>query len=73
MIAKTVKHALAIMEILQIGCSEEEILETATQLKITFYDASYAYFAKAKELRLITEDLCLMKTVTPRALRFNAK
>jgi predicted nucleic acid-binding protein len=65
MIAKTVKHALAIMEILQIACNEEEILKTATQLKITFYDASYAYFAKAKELQLITEDLRLIKKITP--------
>lgn len=65
MIAKTVKHALAIMEILQVACNEEEILKTATQLKITFYDASYAYFAKAKELQLITEDSRLMKKITP--------
>jgi predicted nucleic acid-binding protein len=65
MIAKTVKHALAIMEILQIACNEEEILKTATQLKITFYDASYAFFAKAEELRLITEDSRLMKKLTP--------
>ena len=65
MIAKTVKHALNIMEVLQIACNEEEILKTATQLKITFYDASYAYFTKAKELQLITEDLRLMKKITP--------
>lgn len=38
---------------------------TAIQLKITFYDASYAYFAKAKELRLITEDLRLIKKIAP--------
>ncbi len=65
MIVKTIKHTLTIMEVLQIANDEEEILETATQLKITFYDASYAYIAKAKELLLITEDLRLMKKITP--------
>ena len=62
-IVKAVKHTLTIMEVLQIDGSEEEILETATQLKISFYDASYVYLAKAKELRLITEDLRLIKKV----------
>ena len=65
MMAKAIKHTLSLMEILGIAGSEEEILETAIQHKITFYDASYAYFAKAKELRLITEDLRLIKKITP--------
>lgn len=65
LLAKTVKHSLAIMDIIGIAGSEEEILETATHLKITFYDASYAYFARAKQLRLITEDSQLIKKITP--------
>jgi predicted nucleic acid-binding protein len=65
MIAKTVKHTLKIMEVLQITDKEEEILDTATELKITFYDAAYAYFAKEKELQLITEDLRLIKKIMP--------
>jgi predicted nucleic acid-binding protein len=65
MMAKAIKHTLNLMEILRIAGYEEEILETAIQHKITFYDASYAYFAKAKELRLITEDLRLIKKITP--------
>ena len=44
--AKTIKHTLNIMDILPTAGNEEEILETATQFKITFYDASYAYIAK---------------------------
>jgi predicted nucleic acid-binding protein len=64
MMARTIKHTLVIMDVLGIASSEEEILETAMQLKITFYDASYAYFAKAKELRLITEDSRLVKKIT---------
>jgi predicted nucleic acid-binding protein len=63
--ARVIKRTLTIMDILGIAGSEEEILETAIQHKITFYYASYVYFAKAKELRLITEDLRLIKKITP--------
>jgi len=63
--AKTIKHTLSIMDVTEIAGSEEEILDTAIKLKITFYDASYAYSAKAKELRLITEDSRLIKKITP--------
>jgi len=62
---KAIKHTLTLMDVTGIAGSEEEILETARQLKITFYDASYAYFAKAKELRLVTEDSRLIKKITP--------
>ena len=64
MIAKAVKHTLMAMEVLQIISKEEQILETAAELNITFYDASYAYLAKEKELQLVTEDLRLMKKIT---------
>jgi predicted nucleic acid-binding protein/post-segregation antitoxin (ccd killing protein) len=63
-LAKIIKQTLNLMEITQITCSEEEILETAAQLKITFYDASYVYCTKAEELPLITEDLHLLKKIT---------
>lgn len=63
-LAKIIKQTLNIMEITQINCNEE-ILETATKLKITFYDASYTYYAEMKELTLITEDSQLLKKVTP--------
>ena len=65
MMAKAIKQSLTIMDVIGIAGSEEEILDTAIQLKITFYDASYAYFAKAKELILITEDFRLIKKITP--------
>lgn len=64
-LAKIIKQSLNLMEITQITGSEEEILETATQLQITFYDAAYAYNAKIKKLPLITEDLHLLKKITP--------
>jgi len=49
------------MEVLQIGCSEKEILEIANKAKITFYDASYVYYAKAKNLTLVAEDTLLKR------------
>jgi predicted nucleic acid-binding protein len=65
MMMKTIKHTLTLMDVLGIASSEEDILKTAIQLKITFYDASYAYFAKVKELQLITEDLRLLTKIKP--------
>jgi predicted nucleic acid-binding protein len=65
MMMTAIKQSLAIMDVLGVAGREEEILETAIQLKITFCDASYAYFAKEKELRLITEDIRLIKKITP--------
>jgi predicted nucleic acid-binding protein len=61
---KTVKQTLNIMNVLGIEGNEEEILETSIELKTTFYDASYAYFAKTEKLRLITEDSRLIKKIT---------
>ena len=65
MMVKAIKHTLTLMDVQSIARSEEEILITAMQLKITFYDASYVYFAKAKDLQLVTEDSRLAKKVTP--------
>lgn len=64
MMTKAIKHTLTIMDVLEIAGIEEEILETAMQLKITFYDASYVYLAKVKGLKLITEDARLIKKIT---------
>ena len=64
-LAKVLTHALGLMEIIPVACSEEGILGIAAQLKVTFYDASFAYHAKSKELTLVTEDLRLIKRITP--------
>jgi predicted nucleic acid-binding protein len=65
-LAKIIKQNLSLMEIIQITCNEEEeILETATQMKITFYDAAYTYDAKVEKLLLITEDIYLLNKITP--------
>ena len=61
LMTKAIKHTLTLIDVMGIAGSEEEILETARQHKITFYVASYAYFAKMKELRLVTEDARLIK------------
>jgi len=62
---KTIRHTLALMEILQIAENEDAIFEIASELRITFYDAAYVHAAKARELGLITEDQHLKKKVTP--------
>ncbi|MBS7636269.1 type II toxin-antitoxin system VapC family toxin [Candidatus Bathyarchaeota archaeon] len=64
-LAKIVKQILNTMEIIQISCNEEEILQVAAKLKITFYDASYAYYANTKGLTLITEDSQLLRKILP--------
>ncbi|MGB9854296.1 MAG: type II toxin-antitoxin system VapC family toxin [Candidatus Bathyarchaeales archaeon] len=73
-LAKIIKQVLNMMEIAQITCNEQEILQTAAKLKITFYDASYAYSAKTKGLTLITEDSKLLGKITPyvKALKLDA-
>jgi predicted nucleic acid-binding protein len=60
---QVIRRTLCLMDVLTIDGSEQEILETSIQLKITFYDAAYVYFAKIKQARLITEDLRLIKKI----------
>ena len=62
-LARLVKEILNVMDIIQIGCTEEEIMGVATETKITFYDASYAYQAHKNHLTLITEDAELLRKV----------
>jgi predicted nucleic acid-binding protein len=64
-ILKTIRHAMSLIEMMPIEGNEDEILELAIQLKITFYDASYVYLARLKELHLITEDVRLIKKAVP--------
>lgn len=68
---RLVKQVLSIMEVLGIDCHEEDILGIAEKLKLTFYDASYVFYAKEKNLPLITEDETLIEKVKPhiKALR----
>lgn len=55
-LARLVKDVLNLMEVVTIGCHEEQILDLARQLRLTFYDASYVYYARDLGLPLVTED-----------------
>ena len=61
---KTVERTLSIMDVIEVAGNGEEILDTSIKHRITFYDASYAYFAQAKGLKLVTEDSRLIKKLT---------
>ena len=61
--ARLVKDILGLMRLLHVDCHEEQILDTARSLKITFYDASYVYYSKQMAIPLVTEDLDLVKKV----------
>ena len=56
--AEGIAKILGIMKIEKIDSSEDfmEAMKLATQLKLTFYDASYLYVARRKGLTLVTED-----------------
>jgi predicted nucleic acid-binding protein len=64
-LSEIIKQTLNLMKIIQIECTEQKILETATKQKITFYDASFTYHAKLNQLTLVTEDIQLQKKVEP--------
>lgn len=51
-----VKEMLNLMEVVTLDCHEGEVLEVAQALRLTFYDASYVYYARENKLQLITED-----------------
>jgi len=59
-LAILVKGTLNILNMLEIGCREEEILTLAGKLRLTFYDAAYTYLAQEKKLPLITEDKTIL-------------
>lgn len=62
-LASLVKRTLNLMEVLSIDCNEAEVAELADRLNITFYDASYVFLAKSKNLSLVTEDKKLKSRV----------
>lgn len=64
-LVKLVKQTLNILDIIQISCDEEKVLDVAVKLRITFYDASYAYTAKTNGATLVTEDAELLRKVAP--------
>jgi predicted nucleic acid-binding protein len=63
-LTKAIKPTLTIMQVMEIAGYEDKIFDVASQLKTTFYDASYVTLAKINKLKLITEDLRLIKKIT---------
>ena len=55
-LAKVLKRVLDLMNVVSIQCCEEAVLDVAGRLNLTFYDASYVYVAREKELPMVTED-----------------
>lgn len=50
------------MTLHMISGHEQNILTLARNLQVSFYDASYAYFAKILDLCLVTEDVQLLNS-----------
>lgn len=63
---KLIKDALSLMKVLSVDCHEEEVINVAEELELTFYDASYVYYVEKMSLTLITEDEKLMDKAKPR-------
>lgn len=49
-LVRLVKQVLNIMQVLEVDCHEEAILDAAQRLKLTFYDASYVFYARERKL-----------------------
>ncbi|MEM3692597.1 MAG: type II toxin-antitoxin system VapC family toxin [Candidatus Bathyarchaeia archaeon] len=64
-LARLLKQVLSLMKTLTIDCHEEGILDMAGDLRITFYDASYVYYAKKNGMSLVTEDQDLIEKAKP--------
>lgn len=60
-----IKSALNLMKIFNVECHEGEVIDTAEKLGLTFYDASYVFYAKKMGLTLVTEDEKLMGKAEP--------
>jgi predicted nucleic acid-binding protein len=61
LIVNMFKEIIENLKKLNIGQKILEVLEIAKKNNITFYDASYIYVAKEYKLKLVTEDLDLLK------------
>jgi len=73
-LVKLINNVLNLMETLTINGHEQETLDIADKLKITFYDASYVYHAENNKTALITEDNELTEKAKPhiKTLKLNS-
>ncbi len=58
--SQTFSDALSELKKIGIG-SIDDILVLALERNLTFYDASYAYLAEREDMKLVTEDVDLIK------------
>jgi len=58
--AQTFSDALSELKKISIG-TLDDILVLALERNLTFYDASYAYLAEKGDMKLVTEDVDLIK------------
>ncbi|HMK94302.1 MAG TPA: type II toxin-antitoxin system VapC family toxin [Candidatus Limnocylindrales bacterium] len=58
--AETFSDALSELKKIDID-KIDDILVTALERNLTFYDASYAYLAETQNMKLVTEDIDLVK------------
>ncbi len=65
------KRILATMKQLTIDCHEQDIARVASKLKLTFYDASYAFQAHENTLPLVSEDNELRRKTKSYVTSFN--
>jgi len=64
-LAQLLRQTLNILKTIQITPNQtEDILDIAVKLKLTFYDAAYAYTAKTNEATLVTQDSELQRKTT---------
>lgn len=62
-IIEIIKNTLKLMHLLNINCNEKETFDLASKLEITIYYASYVYYAKKLNLKLVTEDQKLKRKI----------
>ena len=62
-ILEALSDLLELMTIININMLEKEILEIASELGVTYYDASYVYSAWKRNLVFVTEDKKLTRAI----------
>lgn len=72
-LASLLKQVLSLMQVTTVACREEEVLDAAAELKITFYDAAYLHCARENGLLLVTEDRELIEKARPKVKALSLK
>lgn len=65
-LVRIAKEVMNVLEILNTGCHEEEVVKLSSELKLTFYDASYVFHAMNVGASLVTKDERLIDSARTR-------